>query len=82
MTNQKAHTVCHMRGLRYADVTVTAKLDLGGNMPTGTLHDTHQTHDHVHGDSCGHAASAHAGHVDHLHDGHRHAAHQGHYDEH
>ena len=47
-----------------------------------TDHATHDAHDHVHGDGCGHEAVQHGDHVDYLHDGHRHAAHGDHYDEH
>ncbi len=45
-------------------------------------HDTHTSHDHVHGAGCGHTAIRHEGHVDYLHDGHLHHAHEGHFDEH
>lgn len=47
-----------------------------------TKHHTHASHDHVHGDGCGHTAIKHEGHVDYLHDGHLHHAHEGHFDEH
>ncbi len=40
------------------------------------------THDHVHGEDCGHLAVRHGDHVDYVHDGHRHAPHGEHYDEH
>lgn len=43
---------------------------------------THQHHDHVHGEGCGHTAIKHGDHIDYLHDGHLHHAHDGHYDEH
>jgi zinc transport system permease protein len=41
-----------------------------------------ESHEHAHGEDCGHPAVPHADHVDYVHDGHRHAAHGGHYDEH
>ena len=44
-------------------------------------HKTHERHDHVHGDGCGHPAIRHDGHVDYAHDGHLHHAHDGHVDE-
>ncbi|MEB3298829.1 MAG: hypothetical protein VKO21_05015 [Candidatus Sericytochromatia bacterium] len=44
-------------------------------------HETHEAHDHAHGDGCGHLAIQHGDHVDHLHDGHLHHAHEGHVDE-
>ena len=40
---------------------------------------THENHQHVHGQGCGHTAIKHNGHTDYLHDGHEH---NGHYDEH
>ncbi|WLF83141.1 hypothetical protein [Moraxella sp. ZY210820] len=43
---------------------------------------THQHHDHIHGEGCGHTAIKHGDHIDYLHDGHLHHAHNGHYDEH
>ena len=41
-----------------------------------------ESHEHQHGDDCGHPAVPHGDHVDYVHDGHRHAAHGSHYDEH
>ena len=41
-----------------------------------------ETHEHEHGEDCGHPAILHGDHVDYVHDGHRHAAHGSHYDEH
>jgi zinc transport system permease protein len=41
-----------------------------------------ETHQHEHGDDCGHTAVPHGDHVDYVHDGHRHAVHGSHYDEH
>jgi len=41
-----------------------------------------ESHDHEHGDDCGHPAVPHGDHVDYVHDGHRHAQHGSHYDEH
>jgi zinc transport system permease protein len=41
-----------------------------------------ETHQHEHGDDCGHPAVPHGDHVDYVHDGHRHAVHGSHYDEH
>jgi hypothetical protein len=49
---------------------------------TALTHTQHDTHDHQHGDGCGHVAVPHADHVDYVHAGHRHAPHSGHYDEH
>jgi hypothetical protein len=46
-----------------------------------TVHKTHESHEHVHGD-CEHPAVKHAGHVDYLHDGHLHSIHGDHVDEH
>lgn len=43
---------------------------------------THQNHDHIHGENCGHTAIQHGDHVDYLHDGHLHHQHGDHYDEH
>jgi hypothetical protein len=45
-------------------------------------HDVHDTHDHQHGEGCGHEAVVHDDHTDYVHDGHRHALHDGHWDEH
>lgn len=45
-------------------------------------HQTHEGHDHAHGQECGHTAILHAGHVDYLHDGHLHHPHGDHVDEH
>ena len=45
-------------------------------------HTTHDKHEHVHGDTCGHTAVKHGDHTDYLHDGHLHHAHEGHVDEH
>ncbi|HEU4407911.1 MAG TPA: hypothetical protein VFS43_21800 [Polyangiaceae bacterium] len=47
-----------------------------------STHHTHGTHEHVHGEGCGHRAVAHAGHTDYLHDGHLHHPHGDHVDEH
>jgi hypothetical protein len=44
-------------------------------------HHTHETHDHVHGPTCGHARIQHENHVDYAHDGHLHHTHDGHVDE-
>ncbi len=44
--------------------------------------DDHGSHDHVHGEDCGHLAVTHGDHIDYVHDGHRHAQHGEHYDEH
>ncbi|MFO0691905.1 MAG: hypothetical protein U0900_24635 [Myxococcota bacterium] len=44
-------------------------------------HPTHASHDHVHGNGCGHVAIRHGDHVDYLHDGHLHHGHDGHVDE-
>lgn len=50
-----------------------------------TAHVEHPTHDHAHGDGCGHVALPHGDHVDYAHDGHYdecepsgHAAHDAH----
>jgi hypothetical protein len=48
---------------------------------SATTHDTHASHDHEHGDDCGHVAVAHGDHVDYLHDGHVHRLHDDHWDE-
>jgi hypothetical protein len=53
------------------------KVYYGGFM----MHQTHETHTHVHGENCGHTRIKHGDHFDFLHDGHLHAKHQGHYDE-
>jgi len=45
-------------------------------------HTIHESHDHEHGEGCGHTAVAHDGHVDYLHDGHLHHPHGDHVDEH
>jgi hypothetical protein len=45
-------------------------------------HVTHDVHDHVHGEGCGHEAVSHGDHTDYVHEGHRHAAHGDHWDEH
>ncbi|MCW2757627.1 MAG: metal transporter [Nocardioidaceae bacterium] len=45
-------------------------------------HEEADTHQHAHGEKCGHPAVEHGDHVDYIHDGHRHAVHGGHYDEH
>jgi hypothetical protein len=42
---------------------------------------THLSHDHRHGEGCGHKAVPHDGHVDYLHDGHVHRVHGDHTDE-
>ena len=44
--------------------------------------ETHENHDHEHGDNCGHTKIKHGDHVDYLHDGHMHHKHGDHYDEH
>ncbi|HET6625964.1 MAG TPA: metal ABC transporter permease [Nocardioidaceae bacterium] len=41
-----------------------------------------ESHQHEHGEDCGHHAVRHGDHVDYVHDGHRHAPHGSHYDEH
>lgn len=41
-----------------------------------------ESHQHEHGEDCGHPAVPHGDHVDYVHDGHRHAPHGSHYDEH
>ncbi len=41
-----------------------------------------ESHQHEHGEDCGHQAVQHGDHVDYVHDGHRHAPHGSHYDEH
>ena len=41
-----------------------------------------ETHQHMHGDECGHQAVEHGDHIYYVHDGHRHAMHGDHYDEH
>lgn len=45
-------------------------------------HIIHESHEHVHGEGCGHTAVRHADHVDYLHDGHLHSKHGDHVDEH
>jgi zinc transport system permease protein len=55
--------------------------------PSGRSHDAEHTavpesHEHEHGDDCGHLAVPHGDHVDYIHEGHRHAPHGSHYDEH
>jgi hypothetical protein len=42
----------------------------------------HHTHDHKHGQNCGHPTVQHDGHTDYLHDGHMHHMHGDHVDEH
>lgn len=42
----------------------------------------HESHDHEHGEGCGHVSFTHGDHTDYVHDGHRHAAHGDHCDEH
>jgi hypothetical protein len=42
----------------------------------------HQSHNHVHGDNCGHIKIKHNDHVDYLHDNHLHHVHNDHIDEH
>ena len=44
-------------------------------------HTTHDSHEHVHGPTCGHRAVQHGDHTDYLHDGHLHHSHEGHVDE-
>lgn len=43
---------------------------------------THENHDHIHGEGCGHSKVKHGDHYDYLHDGHLHHNHEGHVDEH
>lgn len=43
---------------------------------------THASHEHKHGENCGHQAVAHDGHTDYEHDGHLHHMHEDHVDEH
>ena len=54
-------------------------------MSTSTAERTHQSHDHRHGEGCGHVSFAHStgagSHVDYVHDGHIHVEHDEHYDE-
>lgn len=45
-------------------------------------HTIHVSHEHRHGEGCGHVAVQHGDHVDYLHDGHRHALHGEHWGEH
>jgi hypothetical protein len=45
-------------------------------------HHTHDDHEHIHGDDCGHTAVRHEGHVDYLHDGHLHHPKDDHVHEH
>jgi len=45
-------------------------------------HTTHEKHDHVHADGCGHPRVRHGDHEDYLHDGHLHFVHGDHVDEH
>ena len=47
---------------------------------TGTIHNEHLDHSHVHGEGCGHVAIPHGDHVDYVHDGHAHRAHEQHWD--
>jgi hypothetical protein len=49
---------------------------------TTSDHAIHESHDHRHGEGCGHTAVMHDGHVDYLHDGHLHHPHGDHVDEH
>lgn len=42
---------------------------------------THDSHEHKHGDSCGHKAIQHGDHTDYLHDQHLHHQHGDHVDE-
>ncbi|MBI9000383.1 zinc transporter permease [Corynebacterium sp. CCM 9185] len=44
-------------------------------------HTIHESHDHEHGENCGHEAVKHGDHVDYIHDGHRHHRHEDHWDE-
>ena len=44
--------------------------------------ETHQNHDHSHGENCGHKKVKHLDHYDFLHDGHLHHKHNDHFDEH
>lgn len=43
---------------------------------------THDNHDHIHAEGCGHHAIQHDGHIDYLHDGCIHHMHGDHVDEH
>ncbi len=43
--------------------------------------ETHNNHDHKHGNNCGHVAIKHDDHVDYVHDGHLHQVHSDHVDE-
>jgi len=43
--------------------------------------DTHDHHEHQHGEYCGHRAVKHGNHIDYIHDGHRHRIHGKHVDE-
>lgn len=45
-------------------------------------HDTHNVHQHAHGEDCGHQVVMHDGHMDYVHDGHLHHVHDAHVDEH
>jgi hypothetical protein len=44
-------------------------------------HETHESHTHTHGPSCGHGSIKHGDHVDYAHEGHLHHVHDGHVDE-
>jgi zinc transport system permease protein len=46
------------------------------------VHESAESHPHVHGEGCGHVAVRHGDHIDYVHAGHRHASHEDHYDEH
>jgi zinc transport system permease protein len=68
---------------RRARVAVPFAAETGDEFALGTDHTVvPETHQHVHGEDCGHLAVRHGGHVDYVHDGHRHAPHGSHYDEH
>ena len=43
--------------------------------------DTHEHHEHQHGEYCGHKAIKHGDHIDYVHDGHLHRIHGKHVDE-
>jgi len=42
---------------------------------------THENHEHLHGENCGHEAVKHGDHTDYIHDGHVHRVHGKHVDE-
>ncbi|HYR82841.1 MAG TPA: hypothetical protein VE422_02055 [Terriglobia bacterium] len=45
-------------------------------------HEMLPSHDHEHGENCGHTRVQHNDHTDYVHDGHLHSKHGDHYDEH